>query len=264
MATLIRSARISRERRLLGGGEHPPGGARPAGEDDAVVPDRPAAGVGAVSGSAPERMRDDKVSAVEQELAQMKAHAAETEAELQRLLRDLDELRQEARQQGYDAGHKEGFEAARQELATQLDELDNLSRRIAECYEADIASLEAGAVEVVFAATSKIVGETLLTVEGVAAVVNQALKQVAKRDKLVVHVSSADKQRLDEARRLSGHSMLDGALEVVADDRVVLGGCILETRGGNLDARIEVQLQKLGDCLRQAASRRIHEGGERG
>lgn len=210
------------------------------------------------------RVELERVSVVEVELAQVKASAAETEAELQVLLRDLDELRRDAREQGHDAGYKDGFAAGKQELADRLDGLDELLKGIGEQYEADIANLEASAVEVVFAATTKILGDELVKAEAVVAAVRQVIKQVVHRNKLIVHVSPPDKRRLEEAQLITRHGILDGSVEVVADERVTLGGCILETGSGSLDARIEVQLQKMRDCLLRVASQRIPEEGVNG
>jgi flagellar biosynthesis/type III secretory pathway protein FliH len=38
-------------------------------------------------------------------------------------------------------------------------------------------------------------------------------------------------------------------LDVVADERVAAGGCLIETTGGTLDARLEIQLRRLLDTL---------------
>jgi flagellar biosynthesis/type III secretory pathway protein FliH len=40
--------------------------------------------------------------------------------------------------------------------------------------------------------------------------------------------------------------------EIVADSRVELGGCIVETNTGSLDGRFEVQLRELYETLRLA------------
>ena len=42
-------------------------------------------------------------------------------------------------------------------------------------------------------------------------------------------------------------------LELVADERVELGGCLIETDGGTLDGRLETQLKRLRDTLLDAA-----------
>jgi flagellar assembly protein FliH len=50
-------------------------------------------------------------------------------------------------------------------------------------------------------------------------------------------------------------------VEIAADDRVELGGCLLETPSGTLDSRLEVQLANLRRTLLEARSRQINEDG---
>jgi flagellar biosynthesis/type III secretory pathway protein FliH len=42
---------------------------------------------------------------------------------------------------------------------------------------------------------------------------------------------------------------------LLSDDRVLLGGCLIETSGGTLDGRLETQMQQLRDTL--LAARRM-------
>jgi flagellar assembly protein FliH len=77
--------------------------------------------------------------------------------------------------------------------------------------------------------------------------VQQAARQLRAKENLVLRVAAADHARL------AGKIVVEGArLEVVADERVTLGGCLVETAGGTLDARLEVQLRQLVDTLARA------------
>jgi len=44
----------------------------------------------------------------------------------------------------------------------------------------------------------------------------------------------------------------DAKIEIFPDERVSIGGCLLEAGGGTLDARLEVQLRQLLDTLTRA------------
>ena len=49
----------------------------------------------------------------------------------------------------------------------------------------------------------------------------------------------------------------------MADEKVALGGCIVETEGGLLDARIETQIERLrGALLKARAVARPAEGAQ--
>ena len=79
--------------------------------------------------------------------------------------------------------------------------------------------------------------------------VRQVIRRTKERTKLVVRVSPADWSILEgnEAALVEGLSV--DAVELFADDRVQVGGCLLETPAGNLDGRLEVQLAGLREAL---------------
>ena len=116
-------------------------------------------------------------------------------------------------------------------------------------------------VEIAFEAIGKILGESLARRDGVQAVVREVIRGVREREHLVVRVSPRDHELL--ARE--GFKPKNGdaqAIELLADDRVELGGCLIETAGGTLDGRLETQLQA---AARYAGRRGTRGGaGERG
>ena len=69
---------------------------------------------------------------------------------------------------------------------------------------------------------------------------------------MLVKVAPEDFELLNARRR----ELLEGGnasgVELVADEQVKLGGCVLEGASGNLDARLETQLQRLRDTLLRA------------
>jgi flagellar assembly protein FliH len=110
-----------------------------------------------------------------------------------------------------------------------------------------IGGAEEAMVEIAFAAVCKVLGEAAASEEGVRAMVQEAMRQIRAKEGLVLRVAPADYERL------AGLSLGEGAkLELVADERVALGGCLIETAGGTLDARLEVQLRQLVDTLTRA------------
>ena len=66
---------------------------------------------------------------------------------------------------------------------------------------------------------------------------------------MLVRLATADADLLrdmhGEMTRLAGIK----GLEIVADDSIALGGCLLETARGGLDARLETQVQRLRELL---------------
>jgi flagellar biosynthesis/type III secretory pathway protein FliH len=257
MASLIRSPRIANQRRLLDGdaSSEKAGMALPEKPaDKKQVPDD-----SAMRWKADLHALSQARAELEEELRRSQQRAEKTEAELQGLQRDIDELRQDAvetgRETGYQAGQKEGRTA----FVQQLDRLDELIVRITQAHEESLATAEEEIVEVVFASVVKILGDTLIHADGVIAAVRQSIKQLVSREQLTIHLSPEDKQLLETVAAESKEPLFGSAVEIVSDERIELGGCLLQTRTGGLDARLEVQMQQLRDCLQNVAARRQAE-----
>jgi flagellar assembly protein FliH len=156
---------------------------------------------------------------------------------------------EQAMQEAAEAGRISGHEAGRAEWADRIDRLDamlsSLRARLAE----GLANQDDLLVELAFEATVRILGQAAPTREGVQAVVREALVSLRDREQVVLLVAPGD---LDIVRsmgvdlaRLAGSK----GVEIVADDRVEWGGCLIETASGGLDARLETQVQRLRDLM---------------
>lgn len=196
------------------------------------------------------------------------APAMDLEAEVQRRLHTervswqqqlANSARQAGRDEGLAAGHAEGLAAGRAEWAARIAQLDELLAGLHQQLAAGIAGHEDLLVELAFEAVLRILGEAAPTRAGVLAIVRGALQTLPEREGLVVrlapHDAAAVEALRDELPRLAGTR----GLELVADDRIELGGCLIETAGGGLDARLETQVQRLRELLLAA---RQQEGAE--
>src|SRR6266542_2940076 len=93
------------------------------------------------------------------------------------------------------------------------------------------------------------------------AAAREAVRRARDRSRLIVRVSPADFDVIRQNRDEILEGLEAGHVEIAADDRVELGGCLLETPSGNLDSRLEVQLANLRRTLLEARSRQINEDG---
>jgi hypothetical protein len=88
-----------------------------------------------------------------------------------------------------------------------------------------------------------------LSAREVKDLVKQAATHALNSEKVVVRLHAADLAMLREAGALDA-SLPSGALVTwVADKAVALGGCVIETDGGELDARLETQIDRLRSAL---------------
>lgn len=174
----------------------------------------------------------------------------------ERFNQELAQLRAEAVEQGYNEGLQKGREAALQETAQSRKQLLELIVGMRAEYEHDLDGIAEIGAEIVFEAVTRIIGNSYLDRTGITAVVKEVISHAKDRSRLVIRVSPTDYQELKTAHELFAENGSAQKVEILADDRVELGGCLLETPAGNLDGRLEVQLQQLRDTLLNARQRR--------
>jgi len=227
---------------------------RPAGAEPAL----PVSGKGAASSSPPASADSAVPGAPDRSAAQAKPAEAivreSAEAIRARLEKEhreaLSALEDDARREGHDAGFAKGEAAGREKYLQAAETL----RKLVETTNAAVADTLAAAEEVVgaivFEAVCKIVGDKLMTAEGIRAVVAEVVSR-AKRDEVIsLKVCASDLGRL-QAEASSDHVL--GTLALEADDSVELGGCIVQLKGGYLDGRIETQFRAFAESIKEAA-----------
>ncbi len=164
--------------------------------------------------------------------------------------RQLQQAYEQAREEGFRTGLEAGRKESRQELEQALKQIGDLLHSLAEMRGTLWHDAEDGAVEVVFEAVTKMVGYASTDRQIAYNLVREAIEQVKGRDRLVIRVSNQDYDMVHTALSHAGTAeSLAKSLTVVADNLVQLGGCLIETDSGSLDARLEIQLQRLRDML---------------
>jgi flagellar assembly protein FliH len=158
----------------------------------------------------------------------------------------IDALRRQAFEDGYRDGREEGLRVAKAELAGELEALRTLAASMRGALEEGIGGQEDALVEIAFAAVCRILGEAAAREDGVRSMVREAARAARAKEGIVLRVSAGDQALLQASR---GDEL---GVDVVADERVSAGGCLIETSGGTLDARLEVQLRQLLDALTRA------------
>ena len=171
----------------------------------------------------------------------------------QRVEGELVELRRQAIESGRQEGLTQGREAAEAECRRQLESLRQLIGKALEARNRYVEDLADEAAEIVLAAVVKILGDGFVDGSAALAAVAAAIGRSKARGKLLVRVSPADHAILESRRAELLESADAREIEIVADDQVKLGGCILESAAAaSLDARLEVQLERLQEALLQA------------
>jgi flagellar biosynthesis/type III secretory pathway protein FliH len=159
----------------------------------------------------------------------------------------------EGSREGYRRGHEEGLqEGIEQERRAARDAeeardrwIGKLANAIGAACERWEREVEAGAIDIAYAAVLRIIGGAAGNRAMVAALVRGLLEQLPERRLLSLHLSPSDHALLEDD--LASLPLCGAA--VVADERVDIGGCIIETDAGSLDGRLETQLAGLRDLL---------------
>lgn len=172
---------------------------------------------------------------------------------------DLEALEQQAREEGFTAGHAEGLAAAQQQMAEQMQRLDTLFnaaarplQRLDEDTEQELAQLAAVMARQVLA------HELNTAPERVLCALRQALRALpgATRE-LRVSLHPDDLALLRQLDAVEAHWQLQG------DASLARGDCVLQSERSRLDARVQTRLASVIDAvLGQELATEFYEVGD--
>ena len=175
------------------------------------------------------------------------ANAAERAREIIAAARsEADEVRDEAHRRGIEEGMAEAETRWRAPFEQLEDQIEVFGREREEFFRAAEPELAKLAVEIARKILKK---ELAQDSEAVLSVVRSALTRVRDRE-VRVRVNPSDLECVRGAREsFLGDESGAADLEISPDRRVGVGGCIIETPSGNLDCRIETQLDLIAAAL---------------
>jgi flagellar assembly protein FliH len=152
-----------------------------------------------------------------------------------------------AREEGYAAGFAEAHAQLEPARTALLEATATLERTVADV----VPAAERRAIELALTLAEKIVTQAVEVDPGlVSAVVSGAIRRAIHHGPLVLELNPADVELVkasleDIERTLGGLPHLD----VIAERRVARGGCVVKTSEGEIDARIETQLERAANVL---------------
>ncbi|MFZ6765882.1 FliH/SctL family protein [Undibacterium sp. Di26W] len=244
MASIIRSATLSGHKRTLA--------TRATKDKPPESPDVPIA-----SNSANEEQPGAKPNIVKPTDSNKAVNDLVEQARLSVLAQIKDEAeaaRELGRQRGLREGRQAGLEEAKSEFAAEFSRIKSMTEKLPMAIETGIKGIEDLAVAVVFESVCKILGDTVVSQDGVKAIVRQVAQRVSIREKLVIRLNPSDFKILESGGILESTLPAPTLEQIswIADSDIALGGCILETAVGDLDARLETQLENLRMTLLSA------------
>jgi flagellar assembly protein FliH len=268
MIEIIRAPKVNKRPRVL-----PCSQAKTNGANRARAATSKSPNAAKLNGSAVEQATDvnggkagpDK--ALHDALDQANHRADAAEQSLRQLQQEIEQQFADAKERGFDEGFRAGGEQSTKEnekcIAARLGSLDDLCADMRAEFDASLNdAVQDTVVEVVIAAAGKFLGDALTDRDSVVAVVEQMTRNVESSHTIRVRVSPADFDFLDTHDWAPTKRNGGPPLVFISDERIELGGCIVETSHGELDGRLETQLRRLKEVLMETRAKQLHGESE--
>ena len=220
------------------------------------------------SSSAPfsfERLEDKARGLLEDARHEAARILAEAEEQGQRR---AEEIKAAARPEGIEQGRREAFDKARAEAQrVTRDEARNTYAKLNQALTQSLVDFDAnkrrllalaenGVIDLALAIARRICKHQAGVSSETARANAAALLEMVKHEKdAVLRLNAEDLETVKVAlpQLLSSVQHCEH-VEIVADEKVSRGGCVLQTRDGTIDATLETQLDRVAEALRGAAS----------
>ncbi len=188
------------------------------------------------------------------------AERALLEASIRReLAAEAHELFAAERENGLAAGLEEGRRKAAEDNQAEVAKARTLKQqqfaalqsRLDQSIVVALQALSARAADLAFEAVCRIAGEHATSRQFVGAIVDEQVRRHLSAGLLTVRLHPQD---MDLLRGDDDEASGPNPVQWMADEAVVLGGCLIDTPMGRYDARLETQLAKLKDIFTRARS----------
>jgi flagellar biosynthesis/type III secretory pathway protein FliH len=168
---------------------------------------------------------------------------AEARAEAQRVVR-------EAYSEGYRRGEAAGKAAFLQSVGEAAVALKGSAEAMAEARRQFLAATEPQVVALVKAIAQRVLHREIQTDEAlVVRTVRAALANLTAREHMVLRLNPADIETFRKHELQVLEAVPGVNLDVVEDESVGSGGCIIDTESLHVDARLDQQLREVLDAL---------------
>ena len=174
----------------------------------------------------------------------------------------LDQAQREGHDEGVKQGRIDGEVAARKELAEIINQANAKAMKTLQDAKEQTAEYfiraEDDIVAVVMRAIEKILPQHFLDVpQVVLPVVREAIKYVRDQKEIKVHVEPDSYDLVLMARGEFQSMLTDGTatLEIVSDDTLKPGDCVIETPNGGVDARLLTQIELMKNAVQSVLNK---------
>ena len=172
------------------------------------------------------------------------------------------EIEERAYQKGFQEGHKAGIESQQAQIASAGQGLEQAIAHIQNLRQEIYDTIEQEVVELSLAIARKVVCREIKTNKDIVlCVAKEALSRVEVPGKIKIRLNPADLQFIKENQKQIS-TLLQHVDNVTfeAEESISSGGCLIETNLGEIDARIENQLQVVEEMFQTEIAKSEPEG----
>jgi len=193
------------------------------------------------------------------EAAALLSDAEQRGEEILRKARDeAERIKDDARKEGLEAGYAEGERAAREEVAAEVQKIAEVLDSLLAYRTRMLAGAEEDILKLSLIVAEKIVRKTVaVSRDDIHDLVAECLRELDRVEEVFIRVNPAAAEslqtHLDDLVRGMGQ---DVEVEVIPDETISPGGCMVETESGCIDGRLETRLRNVSSGLL-----RVLEGG---
>ncbi len=162
-------------------------------------------------------------------------------------------------QNAYDRGFADGKQVATATMMTEiqrqqevLKNFDTLIENLHAEFAVSINAMERSIVELALIAAEAVINEEVHQDKSVVVTqVKKALTALHGAEDIAVRLNTDDYDALAQAKSMfvSDPSKM-AKVKIIADDSVELGGCIVESSLGSIDAQLQVQFHKISEAFK--------------
>ena len=234
----------------------PPAAVESAAMDDETL-SRMMAEIAAKEQRATEMIKEAKVNA---EIIRQEAQAEHDrllELAQQQIAELKEKAQQDGRKEGYEAGHEDGEQKVRGEMEAAIRTANaQAEKTLRDAKEASadyVQKAEKDITTIAMSVVEKILPQHFIDVpQVILPLVREAILKVKDQKELLIHVPPASYDLVlmarGEFRTLLTYG--DATIEVLSDDSMKPGDCLVEPPSGSVDARLATQIEMLKQAVK--------------